>query len=180
MASAISHAVAALAIGETLRPPQAPPRFWLLGVACAVVPDADVVGGTFGVPHGSLLGHRGLTHSFAFAGVLSVLVVVLAFRGRRWRAQHGRLWLYFFLATASHGVLDAMTNGGLGVALFAPFDRARYFLPFRPIQVSPLSVRAFFSRWGAAVLASEVRWIWVPGLLLAAAAAAVRRGRRPG
>ena len=26
---------------------------------------------------------------------------------------------YFFLATASHGVLDAMTNGGLGVAFFA-------------------------------------------------------------
>jgi len=178
MASAISHAVAALAIGEVLRPPHAPPRFWLLGVACAVVPDADVIGSSLGVPYGALLGHRGLTHSFSFAAVLSVLVVAAAFRGRRWAAQRGRLLLYFFLAAASHGVLDAMTNGGLGVAFFAPFDRTRYFLPFRPIPVSPLSVRAFFSHWGAAVLASEMRWIWLPAFLLAATAAATRRWRR--
>jgi hypothetical protein len=37
-----------------------------------------------------------------------------------------------FLATASHGVLDATTNGGLGVAFFSPFDNRRYFLPWRP------------------------------------------------
>ncbi len=175
MASAISHAVAALAIGEVLHPPQAPLRFWLLGVGCAVVPDVDVIGFNFGVSYGSPLGHRGFTHSLTFAVVLSVLVVVVAFRGHRWNAQRGRLLLYFFLVTASHGVLDAMTNGGLGVAFFAPFDRARYFLPFRPLQVPPLSVRAFFSSWGAAVLTSEMRWIWLPALLLAATAAAARR-----
>lgn len=180
MASAISHAVAALAIGEALRPPHAPPRFWLLGVACALVPDADVIGSNLGVPYGAFLGHRGLTHSFTFAAALSVLVVAIAFRGRRWAKQRARLLLYFFLVTASHGVLDAMTSGGLGVAFFAPFDRTRYFLPFRPIQVSPLSVRAFFSHWGAAVLASEMRWVWLPALLLAAAAGVARRRRRRG
>ena len=39
--------------------------------------------------------------------------------------------LYLFLSTASHGVLDALTDGGLGVAFFSPFDQTRYFFPFR-------------------------------------------------
>lgn len=179
MASAISHAVAALAISETLRPAQVPPRFWVLGITCAVVPDVDVVGFRLGVPYGSLLGHRGLTHSLAFAAALSVLVVAAWFRDRRWNGYRGRLLLYFFLAAASHGTLDALTNGGLGVAFFAPFDRTRYFFPFRPIVVSPLSVRAFFSARGGTVLASEIRWIWLPSLLLIALAIAARRRPRP-
>jgi hypothetical protein len=41
---------------------------------------------------------------------------------------------YFFVVTASHGALDAMTDGGLGIAFFAPFDNTRYFFPFRPIK----------------------------------------------
>jgi inner membrane protein len=58
------------------------------------------------------------------------------------------LALFLFVVTASHGVLDAMTNGGLGVAFFAPFTSARYFLPFRPVQVSPISLAAFFTHRG--------------------------------
>ena len=45
---------------------------------------------------------------------------------------------------ASHGVLDALTDGGPGVAFLAPFDDTRYFFPWRPIRVSPLW-RGFFS-----------------------------------
>jgi inner membrane protein len=178
MASAISHAVAAVAIGEVLRPPHAPPRYWLLGVACAVLPDADVVGLYLGVPYGHMLGHRGLTHSLTFAVALSAAVVATAFRDSEWTPWRGRLLLYFFVATASHGVLDAMTNGGLGVAFFAPFAAARYFLPWRPIRVSPLSLRAFFSSWGAAVLASEMRWIWLPALVLVTLTVALRWRRQ--
>jgi len=77
------------------------------------------------------------------------------------------LWTYFFVATASHGFLDAMTNGGLGVAFFSPFDNTRYFLPWRPIVVSPISVNRFFSERGLAVLQSELLWIWIPAGLLA-------------
>jgi inner membrane protein len=60
-----------------------------------------------------------------------------------------------------------MTNGGLGVAFFAPFSPARYFLPFRPVQVSPISTAAFFTHRGIEVLESEVLWIWLPFLALA-------------
>ena len=67
-------------------------------------------------------------------------------------------------------MLDAFTNGGLGVALLSPFDDTRYFFPFRPIEVSPLSVRAFFSAHGLAILRSELVWVWAPCALLACVA----------
>jgi hypothetical protein len=37
------------------------------------------------------------------------------------------LFAYLFFAAASHGVLDAITNGGLGVAFFSPFDKHSLF-----------------------------------------------------
>jgi inner membrane protein len=88
------------------------------------------------------------------------------------------LWLYLFLAAASHGLLDAMTNGGLGVAFFAPFDNTRYFLAWRPIEVSPVSFSRFFSGQGAAVLLNEFLWIWIPTGILAIFVLVLRRNRR--
>jgi inner membrane protein len=67
-----------------------------------------------------------------------------------------------FLVTVSHGLLDAMTDGGLGVAFFSPFDSTRYFFPWRPISVSPVGVGQFFRGQGAAILASEMRYVWLP------------------
>jgi len=60
-----------------------------------------------------------------------------------------------------------MTNGGLGVAFFSPFDKTRYFFPWQPILVSPISLTRFFSGRGTAVLQSELIWIWIPAGLLA-------------
>jgi len=71
------------------------------------------------------------------------------------------------LATASRGFLDAMTDGGLGVAFFSPFDNHRYFFPWRPIRVSPIGIGRFFSPRGLDVLQSELLWIWLPAGLLA-------------
>jgi inner membrane protein len=72
------------------------------------------------------------------------------------------LFLYFFLCAASHGVLDAMTNGGLGVAFFSPLDTTRYFFPVRPVLVSPIGIGDFFSAQGVRILVSEATWIWLP------------------
>ncbi len=82
--------------------------------------------------------------------------------------------LLFFVLTASHGLLDALTNGGLGVAFFSPFDLGRYFFPWRPIEVSPLALQPFISGRGMAVLGSEIQWIWAPALLLGALLRTVR------
>jgi inner membrane protein len=174
VASAPTHAYFALGIGAVLGSRRVTAPIILAGMLCSVVPDADVIGFRFGVHYGDLLGHRGLSHSVFFAAVLSS-VITLALRlshdRRRWA------WLYLFLATASHGLLDAMTNGGLGVAFFAPFANDRYFLPFRPIVVSPIAIGRFFSSRGMRVLASEALWIWMP-VTVAMIVAYVLRARR--
>jgi len=73
------------------------------------------------------------------------------------RSRAQLLWnaSLLFLTTASHGFLDAMTNGGLGIAFFSPFDPTRYFFPWKPILVSPIGLGRFLSQRGAAVLAAK-------------------------
>lgn len=48
------------------------------------------------------------------------------------------------------------------MALLSPFDTERYWMPWRPLVVSPIGVVEFFSAWGVAELASEVRWVLLP------------------
>ena len=74
---------------------------------------------------------------------------------------------------------DAMTNGGLGVAFFSPFDNRRYFLPWRPILVSPIAVTRFFSPRGYAILRSELVWIWLPAILFGSTVLMLRRKSQP-
>ena len=83
--------------------------------------------------------------------------------------------LYFFLSAASHGLLDALTDGGLGVAFFSPFDRTRYFFPVRPIAVSPIGIREFFSEQGLVVMTSELTWVWLPVVVLFVGLRALKR-----
>jgi inner membrane protein len=163
MASVFSHAAVALAIGNLSISRSMPPRFWWLSILCAVLPDADVLSFVFGVDYGSLFGHRGFTDSLIFALILSLVIVQMWFNGVRvWSRMWCVLIAHFFLVTTSHGMLDAMTDGGLGVAFFAPFDQSRYFFPWRPVRVSPIGIAPFFSGYGLDVLISEVVWIWVP------------------
>jgi inner membrane protein len=175
VASVFSHAVAALGIGACFYRPGTPKRVWVVGAFCSVIPDIDVLGFRFGIRYGDFWGHRGFTHSLFFAALLASAALLIGFR----RAGPGlsRLsgWVYFFVATVSHGFLDAMTDGGLGVAFFSPFDNHRYFLPWRPIQVSPIGVGRFFSERGLAVLQTELLWIWLPAALLAVSAWLLRR-----
>ena len=175
MASLLSHAVAALSIGTCFYRSGTSKGIWTIGTLCSVIPDMDVVGFRFGIRYGDFWGHRGFTHSLVFAALLAAAIVTLRFRRAASGLSRLSLWAYFFLATASHGLLDAMTDGGLGVAFFSPFDNYRYFLPWTPIRVSPIGVGRFFSDRGLAVLQSELLWIWIPAALLAASAGVLRR-----
>jgi inner membrane protein len=165
MASVFTHAFAAAAMGAVYAGGRSlPARFWMTAMLLAVLPDADVVAFFFGVPYGATFGHRGFTHSLAFALLAGAAAVALFFRD----AEHKlSLALFFALATASHPLLDALTDGGLGVALLSPFSDERYFFPFRPVRVSPIGVSAFFSEWGLAVILSELLWVWLPCALVA-------------
>jgi inner membrane protein len=167
MASAFSHAVIAIALGKIYSIKKLPKRFWVLGMICAIFPDIDVLAFKFGIPYESFWGHRGFTHSFVFAFLFSLAITLLFFsKTKKFSLSWFGLVFYFFLSTAFHPIVDAMTTGGLGVAFFAPFDNHRYFFPWRPIAVSPIGVGRFFSEWGWRVIKSEFLWIWLPCLAL--------------
>ena len=92
-------------------------------------------------------------------------VVATGFRDAHWVPSRAG-WLAIFSATASQGILGAMTNGGLGIAFFAPFDDTRYFFPFRPLAVSSFSVEALITATVRAILRNEMLWIKLPSLLI--------------
>jgi len=129
------------------------------------------------VERGTMLAHRGITHSLLFAALLALAVVWLGLReiesfSKRW----WKLLLYFFIVTASHGLLDALTNCGSGVAFFAPFDATRYLFLWRPIEISPIGLRVFSQR-GLEVFWQEFLWVWIPLSVLVAAVLLYRRLR---
>ncbi len=142
-----------------------------------VIPDLDVIGFRFSVQYGSFLGHRGLTHSIVLAALLALSALPFAASGRR------PLFVYLFLCAASHGVLDAFTDGGLGVALLSPFDVQRFFFPWRPIAVSPIGVESLLHQGAWPVLYSERLWVVAPSaalFLLGTWATRTWRGRQSG
>ncbi len=159
MPTIFSHPAPVLALGLAVGNQVIPPRLLLAGVACSLLPDADVVGFFNGIAYADNLGHRGLSHSLLFAGLAGLVCVALA---PALRCNRLSALLVGIFATITHIALDAATNGGLGVAAFWPWADGRYFLPWRPIKVSPLGIKAFFSPRGAAVLWSEFLWIWLP------------------
>jgi inner membrane protein len=79
-----------------------------------VVPDVDLIGFRFGIHYGDFWGHRGFTHSLLFAAMVAILATVLALTDKLPELSRAWLCTYLFIATASHGLLDSMTNGGSG------------------------------------------------------------------
>ena len=165
MASIITHSIAAGLFGKSIHWHQNR-RLFILTLLCASLPDADVFGHWLGVPYLSSWGHRGGTHSLAFAFGLGLVL-------GPWASPSDSSWIkkslngfYLGLMTASHPFLDMLTTGGHGVALWAPFDESRVFFDhhYRVIQVSPLSISRFFTSRGLAVLKSELYWVILPCL----------------
>jgi inner membrane protein len=115
-------------------------RLLLAAVAASTLPDLDVVAFSFGIPYEHEFGHRGFSHSFFFAAFVAL---VGACAHRSLNSSFGIAFGFLFLVTASHGVLDAFTNGGLGIALFWPWWDQRYFARFQLIEVSPIGISHF-------------------------------------
>ena len=164
----ITHGIVGATLGAVSRP--RPRRLLVAAAICAALPDLDVVTFRLGIPYGDMLGHRGLSHSIVAAIVVATVVAgVFRFNDDERRLTRSAVWTALFVATLSHGLLDAMTDGGLGVAFFAPFSAHRYFFAWRPIAVSPIGV-GFFSTRGLTALWSEIVWVWIPTLGVAALA----------
>jgi len=177
MASILSHPAVPLAIGIGAGPRAVPPALVAVGALASILPDADSVGFWLGVPYDAPLGHRGFTHSLCFAVLLALGCTLFA---PRLGAPAATVFIFVLVSTASHGLLDALTTGGMGVAFLSPFSNARFFLPWRVIAVSPIGVAPFLSARGARVLRSELAWVWAPAAAVALAGLVLRRLGRAG
>ena len=82
--------------------------FWS---ALSLLPDADVIGFSFGVRYADEWGHRGATHSLVFGAAVGALIGLLAPLVGAPRLRTGVLAA---LVLISHPLLDALTTGGLG------------------------------------------------------------------
>jgi inner membrane protein len=149
-------------------------RLLTAGIVGSILPDADVIGFHLGIPYGHVMGHRGFSHSIAFALLIGLIAMLMA----RW-LRSGRIaaFAFVFIATVSHGLLDALTSGGLGIAFWAPFSNERFFFPWRPIMVSPLSLDRFVAGRGLLVLRAELVWVWLPAMVIGTSGLALRKIR---
>ncbi|HET6304353.1 MAG TPA: metal-dependent hydrolase [Myxococcota bacterium] len=172
MPTALSHPAVPLAIGLGAGRAAVSGPLLAAGVAASVLPDLDVIAFRLGVPYSAEFGHRGFSHSLAFAALVAL---VGGSCHRMLRARFLSAFAFLFAATASHGALDAFTTGGLGVAFFWPFSLERHFAPLRVIRVAPFQVGRLLSGRGVAILLSEALWVWLPCAALAAALAWTRR-----
>lgn len=128
-----------------------------------MIPDLDVIGFHYGISYSNALGHRGFTHSILFAAATAIITPVIAFpKLTTFRHAWWTVAGLAFVATLSHGVIDAFTDAGLGVGFFIPFDDTRYFAPWRPLATSPLSISAFINGPAARILINELLWVGLP------------------
>jgi inner membrane protein len=145
--ASIGHVAVGMALGRWETGAGAPwrRRLAVMGFlsALALLPDADVVAFALRIPYSATWGHRGASHSLVFAAGVALAVAALA----RWKGEPAGRWgLLALLAVGSHGLLDALTDGGLGPALFWPFSPARVFAPVRPLPVAPIGAGMLSAR----------------------------------
>ena len=171
MATSYTHAVVGLGVAQLYRPGRRAWLYWLLAAMLPVLPDLDAFSMA---AYGSLLGHRGITHSVPFALWAGFLTASLTFR--LLRANLWALTGIFFVCMASHGVLDAMTRGGESIPFFWPLADQRYG-NWGPIPVSDLAFEIPDPRRSRA-LRSELLWVWLPTAVWIIAVAAYRYTRR--
>ncbi len=164
MATILTHPVVPLTLGLILGQKRLPWPLVITGMLAAILPDLDVIAFKLGIAYESALGHRGFSHSIVFA---MLVASVLSLFHARLRSSAVVCWLFIAFATLSHGLLDALTTGGLGVEFFWPLTEERYFFPWQFIQVSPIGVNRFLTARGWRVIQSELLTVWLPcGLLI--------------
>ena len=125
-----THVLMGVALGSVMAPRQRLGVLLVVGAACAVVPDVDLLAPYLG---GDRDFHRRFTHSIVFAVLVGFSCAAVEWLARHSRAQSVRVGGYTALATMSHAIADMLTTYPPGVALLSPFSEERFHLPWRPI-----------------------------------------------
>jgi inner membrane protein len=136
---------------ENATRPRASAGTMLAFAALAVLPDADVVVVACGFPDEGACGHRGASHSLLVAVTIGLVSALVA---RRFGWPVVRTAVAATLAVASHGVLDAIGEGGRGIPLLWPLSDERFMSPWRVLPDAPRGLK-MLSRHGLIDLAIE-------------------------
>jgi inner membrane protein len=168
MATLYTHAFVGIGLGALSSRRHRPWGFWILAAVLPSIPDLDVFSP---YRYGTILGHRGFTHSLSFALAAALIAAALTFR--RFRMNFWALLAIFFLITASHGFLDACTNGGEKIPFFWPLSQAR-FGRWGPIQVCDIGFE-FPDPGTSRAIRTELLWVWLPMLVVLGIAGLFRR-----
>lgn len=176
MSTIFSHPAVPVAIGLALGQKTIPRNLLFIGAFCSILPDFDSISFAFGIPYESQFGHRGFTHSVFFAAAVAAF---FTWRNSEFKVdgaavKRAIVFPFIFLSTVSHPLLDALTDGGEGVAIWWPFSAARFFFDDAPLPVCPIG-QHFFSAAGYAALKAELTLIWLPALMLGIAGFIVRK-----
>ena len=155
-----THAMAAVALAAVMAPRSKLRLLAVIGAACAVMPDLDLLAPAFG---GSRDFHRTVTHSLTVALLAGLGAGLVPAFARLPTPQRLISQAYLALATASHAALDMLTTYPMGVALFSPFSGRRYYSPWRPV----------------ASVGQELMMVFVPALIVALLVLRSRRRPRP-
>ena len=167
MPTVFTHAAVAGITGKIYFKQSVPAHFWILSIYCAVIPDADVLGFFYGIDYADFWGHRGFFHSLFFSLVQAVVLGLVFLRKYQILSLEWlKFVLFLFVIGASHGILDCFTNGGLGIALFSPFENSRYFFPYALVEVSPIGINSFLGTRGLSVLISEFSRVLSPLIMI--------------
>ena len=148
--ASFGHIAVGLAAGRAFTGVAERRRLLLSMTAFSVVsmlPDADVVAFALRIPYADPFGHRGASHSIVFAALCGLVAFALR--------RDVRLASFTAFVVLTHPVLDMLTDGGLGCALFFPFSNARLFWPVQPIPVAPIGAGMLSAR-GVAVVLTEL------------------------
>lgn len=138
----LTHIAVGACMGEGFMGKTVGRKGMLWGAMAQSIPDIDFIAALWMDTPGSLLAHRGFTHSLLFAVLAAFFMALIA---ERWHRPHNislKRWILFFAgAILGHLLLDAFNNYGVG--WFEPFSRHR--ISFNSIYVAdPL-----FSVWPA-------------------------------
>jgi inner membrane protein len=129
----ITHIVTGACIGEAMLGRKIGRKAMLWGALAQSLPDIDFVAGLWMDLPRELLAHRGFTHSFLFAGMMTVLLALTAERIHRPHDISLKRFLRFFLIEIGvHLFLDAFNNYGVG--WFEPFSDHR--ISFHTVYVA--------------------------------------------
>lgn len=176
MASLFAHAVVPAVLSRAFVLPDGyARRVAIAGAICGSIPDLDVVTYALEIRANEPLGHRGLFHSLPFALLVALVATAIVCRKLDKRSPAVRSIFVFLLAsTAAHGLLDAVTQGEVGVALFAPFSDARLSSPVKLLAACPVGLTEYLGYFGLLSIANELLYAVIPVVL----AVSIVRARR--